>query len=333
MTTTRPARLLAAAGVLSLTSLALTPVAATAVVDVDHASSSASARTSVGVCDPHGHDGASAARVRKGSRAEEPKGWDAGEGGKYSSIPSAPLLAPGSVQVDTRFHVITASDASAEEQARLSQMVTDQMEVLNQAYAGQTQPETVDQNDGPGPAATPFTFDLTETNFVTNADWATVTPGGTEKKMKRALHEGDASVLNVYAADIGDGLLGWATFPEGYKEKKAYMDGVVILDASMPGGAAGKYAFGDTLVHEVGHWLALFHTFEGGCKKNKGDDVADTPAEAVPQFDCPTGADTCATEGLDPIHNFMDYTQDSCMYEFTPGQAQRMSDAWVAYRA
>ena len=108
--------------------------------------------------------------------------------------------------------------------------------------------------------------------------------------------------------------------------------GVVILDESMPGGTAGKYAFGDTLTHEVGHWLMLEHTFAHGCSAS-GDWVTDTAPEAHPQFDCPIGADTCAAPGLDPIHNFMDYTQDTCMDMFTQGQADRMSDAWLQFRA
>ena len=75
----------------------------------------------------------------------------------------------------------------------------------------------------------------------------------------------------------------------------------------------------------------LDHTFQSGCSAS-GDGVADTPREAHPQFDCPTNADTCTAPGKDPIHNFMDYTQDSCMDMFTPGQAKRMSDAYIDFR-
>ena len=157
-------------------------------------------------------------------------------------------------------------------------------------------------------------------------------PGKNERDMKAALHEGDSRTLNVYSADIGGGLLGWAYFPKGYNNGRDYIDGVVLLDESMPGGTAGKYAEGDTLVHEVGHWLMLEHTFAHGCSA-AGDFVADTPREAAPNFNCPVGADSCTAPGLDPIHNFMDYTQDSCMNMFTKGQAERMSDAWRAFRA
>ncbi len=267
----------------------------------------------------------SAARVADGSSAKEPKLYPDNEAKAYGALRSSPLLDAGSVTIRTVFHVISDDAPTPEDQTRLTTMISDQMDVLNDAYAGN------DPGSSSSAADTPFRFDLTDTTWTVNEEWANVAPGKSERDMKKALYTGDSETLNVYAADIGGGLLGWAYFPKGYNNGRDFIDGVVILDESMPGGTAGKYSEGDTLTHEVGHWLMLEHTFAHGCSA-AGDYVADTPKEAVPQFNCPEGANTCRAPGLDPIHNFMDYTQDSCMNEFTPGQAKRMSDAWQAYR-
>jgi hypothetical protein len=195
-----------------------------------------------------------------------------------------------------------------------------QIAVLNDAFGGRT-----------GGAATGFRFELQGVTRTTNKSWFNLTGYGQERRMKEALKVGGPETLNIYTAKLGANLLGWAYLAQDADEV-GVLDGVVVHYQSLPGGSFSIYSEGDTATHEVGHWLDLFHTFEGGCEA-PGDYVDDTAPEASPAFYCPVGRDTCAGGGLDPITNFMDYTQDSCMFEFTAGQAARMQQAWAAYRA
>ena len=307
----------------TLAALATTALTVTALTGAAPVAVTAAPSPGVEVCEDEYGD-TSGARKALGATAEEPPLYPKKDAPRYGVLPDAPTLPPASVTIDTVFHVLVDAAPTRAERTRteLAQLGVNN-QVLNDAFSGTTATEAAD---------TPFRFDLVKTTWTVNDAWAQVTPGKTEKDMKAALHEGDSETLNVYSADIGGGLLGWAYFPKGYNNGRDFIDGVVILDESMPGGTAAPYNGGDTLTHEVGHWMMLEHTFANGCTP-VGDGVEDTPREAFPQFGCPEGADSCEAPGLDPVHNFMDYTVDDCMDMFTPGQAARMSDAWLAFRA
>jgi hypothetical protein len=222
--------------------------------------------------------------------------------------------------VPVYFHVVTNGAIGALTSAQIAA----QIDVLNNTYAG-----------GEGGARTGFSFTLAGVTRTDNAAWFAANPGGAdEKNMKQALRTGGPNALNLYSTTAGD-YLGWAYLPSIVTSNQAYLDGVVIDWESFLGTSttyAGRYDQGETSTHEVGHWLNLEHTFAGKCG-SKGDFVDDTPAEKTATSGCPAGKDTCPAPGLDPIHNYMDYSYDSCYTEFTPGQSQRMADAWLLYRA
>jgi hypothetical protein len=226
--------------------------------------------------------------------------------------PSAALVA---ATVNVYVHVITASDGTGNVS---DEAIASQISVLNSAYGG-----------------TPFQFTLAGVDRTANDAWFDMQPNSqAEADAKAALRRGSYADLNIYTAGLGGGLLGYATFPQkNVRSSTLTDDGVVVLYSSLPGGSAAPYNEGDTATHEVGHWQGLYHTFEHGCH-GKGDYVADTPYEASPAFGCPDGRDSCTRDaGLDPIHNFMDYTDDACMDHFTQGQSERMQSIWTAYRA
>lgn len=185
-----------------------------------------------------------------------------------------------------------------------------------------------------GGAKSGFSFTLAGVDRTDNAVWYNARAGGdAERDMKKALHRGGFETLNVYT-NLAGGYLGYAYLP-GLPDSHLWQDGIVLNWESMPGASprfAGRYDLGFTLVHEAGHWFNLEHTFFGGCNA-KGDFVDDTPPMRVPTRGCPEGKDTCLEPGLDPIHNYMDYSDDPCYNQFTAGQVARMQDAWLYYRA
>ena len=224
-----------------------------------------------------------------------------------------------SVTVPVVWHVVTDGAAGAVTDAQ----IRSQISVINRAFGGSA-----------GGAAAGFTFSLVGITRTDDAVWYRAQSAGAEHEMKRALKQGGDSTLNIYSTS-GGAYLGYAYLPEITDTAQAYLDGIVIDWRTMPGVSTeyeGVADEGDTLTHEAGHWLNLEHTFFGQCNKN-GDFVADTPPQKFASSGCPEGNDTCPAPGLDAIHNYMDYSDDSCITEFTPGQVQRMRDSWLLWRA
>ena len=180
-------------------------------------------------------------------------------------------FAPATVKV--YWHTITDGSQGAVSGSTISSQIT----VLNRAYSGtglQLQP----RRDRP----------------TSNPSWYTVTPGSAaEKSMKTTLRKGTMDDLNLYSANIGAGPARLGDLPEEHVRRRWTASS--SSTESLPGGTATNYNQGDTATHEVGHWLGLYHTFQGGCTGN-GDSVDDTPAEASRRpSSCPTGRDTCTS--------------------------------------
>ena len=257
----------------------------------------------------------------RGVAGRGPGGVGDGSGGTRK--PSA----SGSITVPVHFHVVSKLDGTGDiPEARLDSQIV----AMNEHFSGQDTP------DYRGAAADmSFRFVKASVTRTQNDTWYAAGPGSAaQTAMKNALHTGSADDLNFYT-NSGGGYLGWATFPNEYSGSPS-QDGVVCYWASLPGSNYVPYNEGDTGTHEVGHWLGLYHTFQGGCSLTN-DGVADTPAERGPTFGCPTGdLDTCKGKrnpGIDPYENFMDYTDDPCMYKFTLDQSARADSMWATYRA
>jgi hypothetical protein len=230
------------------------------------------------------------------------------------------------VVVNVRAHVLKSTNPSRP--YATPEQIAAQIDVLNHAYAG--------DQDTDSPTKTNFSFRLYSTDVTTRTAWYWAEYGSrSEWDMKRALRQGHAWALNLYFINQvrSNQTLGWATFPQD-RARRPRQDGVVINVNSMPQGDYTDFNLGDTATHEIGHWLGLYHTFQGGCTA-PGDEVTDTPREREPTSGCPEDGtkNTCPSGEADPIHNFMDYAVDDCMWEFTPGQSARMDMMWSTYRA
>jgi hypothetical protein len=242
--------------------------------------------------------------------------------------------APGvTFTIPVVFHIIKKTDGTGEIS---DAMIQTQIDILNEDFGALA--------NTPGAGGTPgrIRFVLatknangqptTGINRVTNNSYFDDNGG-----MQMALHWDTTRYLNIYTSSAG-GALGYATLASESAGQDD--DGVVLLHSTVgrnpPMG--GEYNMGRTGTHEVGHFLGLLHTFDGGCGTatapyTSGDLIADTVAHATEDYECTAGATTCAGGGQKPIDNYMNYTPDACMTKFTVEQVNRMRCSIVNYRA
>ncbi len=214
------------------------------------------------------------------------------------------------VNVQVAWHVIHASNGAGNIS---NDMIVDQIDIFNDAYA-------------------PYDifFTLVSVDYTMNDNWFG-DMNQYESAYKQQLNIDPVHHLNIYSGNM-PGLLGWSYLPYQWSEG-SYMHGVCILYSCLPGGTSYPYNAGDSAVHEVGHYLGLEHTFRNGCSANN-DYVDDTPQEDNGNnISSCNNTDTCPNDpGMDPVHNFMTYTDDACLDEFTTGQGDRMEDMIATYR-
>ena len=181
-----------------------------------------------------------------------------------------------------------------------------------------------------------FTYDEQATKEVNNQQWFRMDHrSAAERQAKTALQVAPETNLNFYTAGfpVNSGLLGWATFPDELAGDRV-RDGVVLLHGTLPGGHSAPFNLGRTGTHEIGHWLGLFHTFQGGCN-GIGDHIGDTVAHSRPNFGKPAVGDphnACDQNEDAPVQNYMNYTDDDWMNHFTERQGGRMREQIAIFR-
>jgi hypothetical protein len=229
------------------------------------------------------------------------------------------LLPNGTIEIPVVFNVLYRTAAQNVSQAQLQS----QIDVLNEDFAAANADYNLTSTYNSvksGNIGVTFVLDAVNRRQTTKSSWST---NNAMKKSAQGIAPTSPTIkLNIWVCNMGGGILGYAQFPGG----SSATDGVVLDDnaTGRTGTAAAPFNKGRTATHEVGHWLNLRHIWGDATCGN--DQVGDTPTHNTANYGCPAAGhlSTCSGTPVEMTMNYMDYTDDACMYMFSLGQKSRM---------
>lgn len=238
---------------------------------------------------------------------------------RVAANPEQFRLVNGIIEIPVVFNVLYRTTAQNVSLAQLQS----QIDVLNEDFAATNADYNLTSTYNSvkaGDIGVRFVLDQVKRRSTTKTSWST--NDAMKKSAQGIAPTSPTTKLNIWVCNMGGGILGYAQFPGG----SSATDGVVLDDnaTGRTGTAAAPFNKGRTATHEVGHWMNLRHIWGDATCGN--DQVGDTPTHNTANYGCPAAGhkSTCSGTPVEMTMNYMDYTDDACMYMFSLGQKSRM---------